>query len=60
MTMIALGGVILDVRMRIQRCVMATRAQPGGIVISEIHYHPGTDLDTDDFIELTNTGAASR
>jgi uncharacterized protein YcbX len=28
---IAVGGATLDVRMRIQRCVMATRAQPGGI-----------------------------
>lgn len=33
-------------------------ADPGGIVISELHYHPGSDLDTDDFIELTNTGSA--
>jgi hypothetical protein len=33
-------------------------AQPGGVVISELHYHAGTDLDTDDFLELTNTGAA--
>ena len=30
-------------------------AQPGGIVISEIHYHAGSDLDTDDFLELANT-----
>jgi uncharacterized protein len=28
---IALGGAMLAVRMRIQRCVMVTRAQPGGI-----------------------------
>jgi chitodextrinase len=32
-------------------------AQPGGVVISELHYHAGTDLDTDDFLELANTGA---
>lgn len=32
-------------------------ADPGGIVISEIHYHAGSDLDTDDFIELANTGS---
>jgi chitodextrinase len=32
-------------------------AQPGGVVISEIHYHAGSDLDTDDFIELANTAA---
>ena len=34
-------------------------AEPGGIVISELHYHAGSDLDTDDFIELTNTGTAA-
>lgn len=28
---IALGSAILDVGMRIQRCVMTTRQQPGGI-----------------------------
>ncbi|MBK8732821.1 MAG: lamin tail domain-containing protein [Actinomycetales bacterium] len=33
-------------------------AQPGGIVISEIHYHAGSDLDTDDFLELANTSGA--
>lgn len=27
-----------------------------GVVISEIHYHALSDLDTDDFLELTNTG----
>lgn len=32
-------------------------AEPGGVVISELHYHAGTDLDTDDFLELANTGA---
>ena len=30
-------------------------AAPGGIVISELNYHAGSDLDTDDFVELTNT-----
>jgi hypothetical protein len=24
------------------------------VVISELHYHAGTDLDTDDFVELAN------
>jgi hypothetical protein len=32
-------------------------AQPGGVVISELNYHAGSDLDTDDFVELTNTGS---
>ena len=31
-------------------------AEPGGVVISELNYHAGSDLDTDDFLELTNTG----
>jgi chitodextrinase len=34
-------------------------AQPGGVVISELHYHAGTDLDTDDFLELANTGTGA-
>jgi hypothetical protein len=34
------------------------RAAGSGIVISEIHYHAGSDLDTDDFLELTNTSTA--
>jgi len=34
-------------------------AEPGGVVISELHYHAGTDLDTDDFLELANTGAST-
>jgi PKD repeat protein len=34
-------------------------AATGGIVISELNYHAGSDLDTDDFLELTNTGTAS-
>ena len=34
-------------------------AEPGGIVISEIHYHPLTDVDTDEFLELTNTSASA-
>jgi len=34
-------------------------ADPGGIVISELNYHAGSDLDTDDFLELTNTSAAT-
>lgn len=33
-------------------------ADPGGIVISEVNYHAGSDLDTDDFLELVNTGPA--
>ena len=33
-------------------------ADPGGIVISELNYHAGSDLDTDDFLELTNTSDA--
>jgi hypothetical protein len=33
-------------------------AEPGGVVISELHYHAGTDLDSDDFLELANTGSA--
>ena len=30
----------------------------GGVVISEINYHAVSDLDTDDFLELTNTSAS--
>ncbi len=37
--------------------VSPAHAAGTGVVISEIHYHPGTDLDTDDFLELTNTSA---
>jgi hypothetical protein len=33
-------------------------ADTGGVVISELHYHPASDLDTDDFLELVNTSAA--
>ncbi len=33
-------------------------ADTGGIVISELNYHAGSDLDTDDFVELTNASAA--
>ena len=32
-------------------------AAPGGVVISELNYHAGSDLDTDDFLELANTSA---
>jgi PKD repeat protein len=32
-------------------------ADPGGVVISELNYHAGSDLDTDDYLELTNTGS---
>ena len=35
------------------------RAAGGGVVLSEIHYHAGSDLDTDDFLELTNTGGTA-
>ena len=31
-------------------------ADAGGVVISELNYHAGTDLDSDDWLELTNTG----
>ena len=34
-------------------------AQPGGVVISEVHYHAVSDLDTDDFLELANTSASA-
>ena len=34
-------------------------ADPGGVVISELHYHAGSDLDTDDFIELANTASSA-
>lgn len=33
-------------------------AAGGGVVISEINYHAVSDLDTDDFLELTNTSAS--
>ncbi|WP_158437797.1 PKD domain-containing protein [Naasia lichenicola] len=33
-------------------------ADPGGVVISELNYHAGSDLDGDDFVELTNTSSA--
>src|SRR4051795_7517874 len=32
-------------------------ADPGGVVISELHYHAGSDVDTDDFVELANTAS---
>ncbi|GAB3129650.1 lamin tail domain-containing protein [Glaciibacter psychrotolerans] len=32
-------------------------ADPGGIVLSELNYHAGSDLDGDDFLELANTSA---
>lgn len=35
------------------------QADPGDIVISELNYHAGSDLDTDDFLELTNTSPAA-
>ena len=38
---------------------MPAGADPGGIVISELNYHAGSDLDTDDFLELTNTSASA-
>ncbi|AMB58919.1 CotH kinase family protein [Microterricola viridarii] len=34
-------------------------ADPGGIVISELNYHAVSDVDGDDFLELSNTSAAS-
>ncbi|MDH4352455.1 MAG: lamin tail domain-containing protein [Actinomycetota bacterium] len=34
--------------------VQPALAAPGDVVISEIHYHPATDLDSDEFIELAN------
>lgn len=34
-------------------------AEPSGVVISELHYHAGTDLDIDDFLELVNTGSGT-
>jgi hypothetical protein len=33
-------------------------AEPGGIVISEIHYHPLTDVENDEFLELANTSSS--
>src|SRR3954447_7396704 len=33
-------------------------AEPGGVVISELNYHSGSDLDNDDWLELTNTSSA--
>ena len=36
--------------------VQVAHAAPGPVVISEIHYHAVVD-DTDDFLELTNTGS---
>lgn len=35
------------------------RAATAGIVISELNYHAGSDLDTDDFLELANAGTTS-
>ena len=32
-------------------------ADTGGVVISELNYHAGSDLDTDDFLELVNSSA---
>jgi CotH kinase protein/Lamin Tail Domain/Fibronectin type III domain len=32
-------------------------AASDSLVISEIHYHPASDLDTDEFLELTNVSA---
>jgi len=34
-------------------------ADPGGVVISEINYHAASDLDTDDWFELTNTSSSA-
>lgn len=36
----------------------AASAEPGGVVISELHYHPLTDLDSDEFLELANTSSS--
>ncbi len=33
-------------------------AEPGGVVISELHYHPLTDVTTDEFLELANTSSS--
>ena len=33
-------------------------ADPGGIVISELNYHAVSDIDGDDFLELSNTSGA--
>jgi hypothetical protein len=30
-------------------------AEPGGVVISELHYHPASEDEGDEFIELANT-----
>jgi len=37
--------------------VSPARAATAGIVISELNYHSGSDLDTDDFLELANAGS---
>ncbi|TFC87368.1 PKD domain-containing protein [Cryobacterium sp. TMT1-21] len=34
-------------------------AEPGGVVISEINYHAASDLDADDWFELTNTSSSA-
>jgi PKD repeat protein len=42
----------------VSQAVPASAATSGGMVISELNYHSGSDLDTDDFLELTNTSGA--
>ena len=42
----------------VSQALPATAATSDGMVISELNYHSGSDLDTDDFLELTNTSGA--
>ena len=39
--------------------VQPALAASGDVVISEIHYNPGTDLDSDEFIELANPSGSA-
>ncbi len=52
------GGIACSLALLASVLVAApiASAEPGGIVISELNYHPGSDDDADEFIELVNTG----
>ena len=55
---IAVAAVMASIAGVLGSGSMPAGAEPGGIVLSELNYHAGSDLDGDDFLELTNTGSA--
>jgi PKD repeat protein len=56
---VLVSGMALAAAISVSAAMWVTPAQadPGGVVISELNYHAGSDLDADDFLELTNTSA---